>query len=235
MLKNLYDLSKIKEDNYRQIDDQMVEDLAASIAEVGLQEPIKLFEIKETKELYVISGHHRLRAMKKLAEQPEYKNPSFQAFIIQGTTKEYQSRPTFINAVMSNSMRKDLELLDRAHAWQKLRTMGMKASEIARMVNKDKRTVEMTLNVDLLPEKTKQYIRKESRLKDSQIYKVAARYKRESWIDPIEMLQKFLNEKRQGAVAKSSTIRINPPAFKCRLQSESDLSESQVDQVMRLL
>ena len=81
MLKNLYDLDAIKTDNYRDLNPKIVDDLTQSIMEVGLQEPIQLYHIEETGELYVISGHHRLAAMKRVKKHPMHQGMVFQAHV----------------------------------------------------------------------------------------------------------------------------------------------------------
>jgi ParB family chromosome partitioning protein len=158
VLRNLYDLDSIKSDNYRPLDPHAVEALAASIKEVGLQEPIQLFEVNETKELFVISGHHRLEALKKVKRDPTHAHKIFQALITTGTTDDLKSQKTAISSVVSNILRTDLTIIDRAEAYQRLKDRGASAKEIGRMVQKDKRTIEMTLNVAQIPDESKEFV-----------------------------------------------------------------------------
>ena len=112
MLKNLYDLKSIKTDNYRKLDEKTVLELVESIKTVGLQEPIQLFIINETREYIVVSGHHRLEAIKRIKDEPKYSEKVFQAEVTRGSLTDYLSEETAIKSVMANSMRKDMVLVE---------------------------------------------------------------------------------------------------------------------------
>ena len=203
MLKNLYDLNKIKSDNYRDIDVDAVESLANSIKTVGLQEPIRLFEIEETGEQYVISGHHRLEALKRVKRDPDFSHQIFQAFVMSGDKDTYNSQKVAISSVLSNMLRTNLAIVDRAEAFAKLKRTGMSAAEIAKVVGKDKRTIEMTLNVALLPKEIKTYIKENPKLKDSLVYRESVKLKKDPNHDVLSALRdsQDMKGKRAGASA----------------------------------
>ena len=239
MLRNLYDLDSIKCDNYRPLNEEAVEKLCASIKEVGLKEPIHLFEVAATKELYVISGHHRLEALKKVKRDKSHAHKIFQALVTTGSESELYSLKTVEGSVISNMLRTDLGIIDRAQAYLRLKNKGKSAKDIGKMVQKDKRTIEMTLNVALIPEVSKEFVRQNPKLKDSTVYKLAVKYKKEPDFD----IQKALEEaaqkrtKRAGASkeAKKGEIRVKPKEFKETLLAETNLSESDIDKVIFLL
>ena len=235
MIRNLDDLKAIKHDNHRRISKSAVDSLVKSIKEVGLQEPIRLFEIAATGELYVVSGHHRLEAMKRVQDDPAFAGRVFSAWVVKGTQEEYESQKTVINAVLSNMLRTDLDLLDRAGAYSKLRATGLSAAAIAAMVNKDKRTIEMTLNVALLPEDVQDWIRKHPKIKDSVVYKLAARYKREPDLNLIRLLRESLAPRGRLVQGATAMVRVNKTEFREKLTQQDFLTQSQIDQILSIL
>lgn len=239
MLRNLYDLDQIKEDNYRPLDQAAVDALAASIKEVGLQEPIRLFEVVDTKELHVISGHHRLAALKKIKKDPRYAHKIFQAFILQGSQEDLKSQKTAIHSLISNVLRNDLALIDRAEAYHRLRERGASAQEIGRMVHKDKRTIEMTLNVALLPQEAKDFVRNAPRLRDSTVYRLAVKLKKDPNFDIMGQLKEAAapRHQRQGASVQTNgfNFRANRPVIQERLEKTAHFSGSDIERILQVL
>lgn len=229
MIRNLYDLNHIRHDNYRPIDEEAVENLTRSIKEVGLQEPISLFEVQETRVMYVISGHHRLEAMKNVMRDPDH-DQVFKAWVTRGTEEEYQSQKTAVQSVMANMLRTDLGLLDRAAAYRRLRDSGLSASAIAGMVNRDKRTIEMTLNVSLLPEDVKAWIRSHKKIKDSVVYRLAAQKKRQPDLDVMYELIKSQRPQHK----KIKRLSVQPERLSRALAAEG-LNQGQIDRVLAAL
>lgn len=234
MLKNIYDLEKIEGANYREISEEAVAALVTSIKEVGLQEPIQLFEVAESGKLYVVSGHHRLEAMKRVSRDPQYSHRVFQAYVTTGTAEELASQKVAIRAVVANVLRKDLSLVERAQAYHKLRETGISAASISRMVHKDKRTIEMTLNVALLPPQALAFIQEQERLKDSVVYKLAVKYKKDPQFDILAALKESLAQRRKGAVAKD-VVRFNRSAAHDRLVAEGGFSNEVAARIIAIL
>lgn len=236
MLTNLFEVDHIRSDNYREIDRDTVNGLVESIKKVGLQEPLKLFEIEGSGEVYVVSGHHRLEAIRKIKRIPEFAHQIFQALIIKGTKEEYLGQKTAIASVVANMLRKNLEIVDRAEAFTKLKKSGLSASEIGSIVNKDKRTVEMTLNVGLLDAAVKEFIKETPTLKDSVVYKVAVKYKKDPTLEPIALLKASLEQKRQGAVQNEPKLtKVYRDQFKTRLMNEGGFDQKTVARIIGLL
>lgn len=235
MIRNIFDLDIIQSDNYRPLDEPTVAALTESIRQVGLQEPIKLFEILDTKALYVISGHHRLEALRRIKRDPRYKHKVFQAIVMTGTKEEYESKKTAIASVMANMLRKDLDIIDRAMAYHKLKETGLSAKEIGLMVHKDRRTIEMTLNVALLPEEARDFVKQHNEIKDSSVYQIAVKAKKDPAFKPLAALHEQVMKKRQGASAAARLPRFAPEIARDLLVAEAGLSDETVTQIMDIL
>ena len=235
MLKNLYDLDSIKSDNYRNLDMNTVEKLRQSILAVGLQEPIQLFQVNETGELFVVSGHHRLEAIRQIKAKPQHQDMVFQAEVVRGSQFEYRSQNTAIKSVMANSMRKDMVLVDRAKAYQKLLAAGLDVETIALMVDKDDTTIRKTLLVAKLPEKVLDYIQSTPKLRDSLVYKFAAKYNKDSSFDVLAALSELQTSslKRQGA--RTKTFRVDKEKFSKKLEGTGEFSPQQIDKILGCL
>ncbi len=227
MLKNLYDLDVIQSDNYRKIDPKIVDSLVVSILEIGLQEPIRLFQIEETGELFMISGHHRLEAMRKIKRNPLYQKKVFQAYVMRGSQKEYLSQETAIKSVMANSLRPDISLVDRAGALLKLVQVGLSLEDIAKMLNEERLQVQKLLAVATLPEDVRDFIHEHPRLKDSVVIKFALRYEQDQSFQIIEAFQEVLGRKRQGASSK-----LNRRNFRERLEATGEFNAQQILKIM---
>ncbi len=124
-----------------------IEELAASIREQGILQPMIVKEIGENR-YELICGERRLRAAKHcgLAEVP---------VVIKDVAEE-----KFLEwALIENIQRQDLNALEEAEAYRRLaeeRTLSQ--DEIAKRVGKSRSTVTNTLRLLRLPEEVKAYI-----------------------------------------------------------------------------
>ncbi|SMF06222.1 ParB/RepB/Spo0J family partition protein [Pseudobacteriovorax antillogorgiicola] len=236
MLKNLYDLDTIKSDNYRSLDEDTVDKLVRSILAIGLQEPIHLFHVNETGELFVISGHHRLEAIRRIKSDPRHAHLVFQAEVVRGSIEEYQSQCTAIKSVMANAMRKDMALLDRATAYAKLLDSGLDLETIGLMVDESPASVKKTLGINELPREVIEFIRENPKLRDSVVFKFAARFQKDPSFDMVAALQDVLNQKnvRRGA-QKRSGPRVNKNRIGERLAATGQFSHDQIKTVLTCL
>jgi ParB family transcriptional regulator, chromosome partitioning protein len=121
-------------------DDAALTELAASIGEVGILQPIVVSR-DEDGTLYLIAGERRWRAARKagLATVPA---------VVRGTTGE----TTLVEALVENLQRQDLTPLEEAHAYkQLLENSGMSQEKIAERVGKSRPAVSNTLRLLQLP------------------------------------------------------------------------------------
>ncbi len=120
-------------------DDESLEELAASMKEVGVLQPIV---VTGDKNGYVlIAGERRWRAAKRagLAEIP-------------AVVREATGHSTLVEALVENVQRQDLTPLEEAHAYQQLlENYGMTQEQVATRVGKSRPTISNTLRLLQLP------------------------------------------------------------------------------------
>lgn len=121
-------------------DEETLSELAASIATVGVLQPVVLTR-HDDGALYLIAGERRWRAARKagLATIPA---------VIRGDTGE----TTLVAALIENVQRQDLTPLEEAHAYkQLLENTGMSQEQVADQVGKSRPAVSNTLRLLQLP------------------------------------------------------------------------------------
>jgi len=121
-------------------DEEAMGELAASIREVGVLQPVVLARDEEGSH-YLIAGERRWRAARKagLSTIPA---------VVRGTTGE----STLVEALVENVQRQDLTPLEEAHAYrQLLEDTGMNQEELARRLGRSRPAVSNTLRLLALP------------------------------------------------------------------------------------
>jgi ParB family chromosome partitioning protein len=121
-------------------DDQTLQELAASITEVGVLQPVVVSR-EDDGTLQLIAGERRWRAARKagLATIPA---------VVRGATGE----TTLVEALVENVQRQDLTPLEEAHAYkQLLENTGMNQEQVAEKVGKSRPAVSNTLRLLQLP------------------------------------------------------------------------------------
>lgn len=121
-------------------DDQTLEELAASIEEVGVLQPVVLSR-EDDGTLYLIAGERRWRAARRagLTTIPA---------VVRGSTGD----TTLVEALVENLQRQDLTPLEEAHAYkQLLENTGMNQDQVAKRVGKSRPAVSNTLRLLQLP------------------------------------------------------------------------------------
>ena len=125
----------------KQFDSEALEDLASSIREHGIIQPLILIPAEEANHYNLIAGERRLRAAKILGlnEVPA---------IIRSATAQQQLE----FAIIENVQREDLNPLERARAYQDLLDgFSLTHEDIARRVGKSRVSVTNTLRLLNLP------------------------------------------------------------------------------------
>lgn len=124
-----------------QFNDEGLEDLANSIREHGIIQPLILISAEEANHYILIAGERRLRAAKiaGLTEVPA---------IIRSATEQQQLE----FAIIENVQREDLNPLERARAYQSLLDgFSLTHDDIAKQVGKSRVSVTNTLRLLNLP------------------------------------------------------------------------------------
>lgn len=121
-------------------DDESLSELAASIEEVGVLQPIVVSR-EDDGTLYLIAGERRWRAARKAGL------PTIPA-VVRGATGD----TTLVEALVENVQRQDLTPLEEAHAYkQLLENTGMNQEQVAERVGKSRSAVSNTLRLLQLP------------------------------------------------------------------------------------
>lgn len=121
-------------------DDETLEELAASITEVGVLQPVVVSR-EDDGTLYLIAGERRWRAARKagLTTIPA---------VVRGATGD----TTLVEALIENVQRQDLTPLEEAHAYkQLLENTGMNQEQVAERVGKSRPAISNTLRLLQLP------------------------------------------------------------------------------------
>ena len=120
-------------------DDEALEELAASIEEVGVLQPVV---VRRSEGGYVlVAGERRWRAAKKAGLDS-----------IPAVVRESSDDSALVEALIENVQRQDLTPLEEAHAYkQLLEEYGMTQEEVAQRVGKSRPAVANTLRLLQLP------------------------------------------------------------------------------------
>jgi ParB family chromosome partitioning protein len=127
-------------------DDDSLEELAASMKEVGVLQPIV---VTGGEDGYVlVAGERRWRAAKRagLTEIP-------------AVVRESTGQPTLVEALIENVQRQDLTPLEEAHAYQQLlENYGMTQEQVASRVGKSRPAISNTLRLLQLPQEVQDMV-----------------------------------------------------------------------------
>jgi ParB family chromosome partitioning protein len=127
-------------------DDEALEEMAASIREVGMLQPIV---VTGNEDGYVlIAGERRWRAAKRAG-----------LHTIPAVVREATGRSTLVEALVENVQRQDLTPLEEAHAYQQLlENYGMTQDQVADRVGKSRPSISNTLRLLQLPEAVQEMV-----------------------------------------------------------------------------
>lgn len=121
-------------------DDETLNELAASIVEVGVLQPVVVSR-GDDGALFLIAGERRWRAARKAGMTTI---PA----VVRGATGD----TTLVEALVENVQRQDLTPLEEAHAYkQLLENSGMSQDQVAKRVGKSRPAVSNTLRLLQLP------------------------------------------------------------------------------------
>ena len=125
------------------------DNLVNSIKETGLGEPVKYR--KEDDKLFIVDGHRRWTAFRKLASEGLEQFSTIPAVEFVGDYKRYQ--------IVSNTLREDLNAMEEARAYEKIKEILKEESEdekvthtkIGNIVGKAQNTISEILALNKLP------------------------------------------------------------------------------------
>ncbi|AWI33847.1 ParB/RepB/Spo0J family partition protein [Helicobacter apodemus] len=130
-------------------DNKSLQELADSISEHGLLQPVLVYEnTKEADSYYLIAGERRLRASKIAGES------SIKAIIV-----EVQEEKLRELALIENIQREDLNPIDLAHSYKELiEDCGITHEEVAKRISKSRTQITNTLRLLELDKEVQQCI-----------------------------------------------------------------------------
>ncbi len=132
-------------------DDEALQDLANSIGEKGVIEPLIVRRDPATEKLELIAGERRLRASRiaGLTEVPV-------------VTMEATEEESLELAIIENIQRENLNAMEEAEAYRHLTGFGLSQEEVAKKVGKGRATVANYMRLLALPEEVKEALRNDS-------------------------------------------------------------------------
>ncbi len=131
----------------RSFDDQTLEDLAASIREHGLMQPILVRQVRD-QGFEIIAGERRWRACQKAGLKT-----------IDVIVKDLADTEVFEWALIENIQREDLNPIEEAEAYKRLLTeTGMTQETLAVRVSKDRSTIANSLRLLKLPDEVRRQV-----------------------------------------------------------------------------
>jgi ParB family chromosome partitioning protein len=137
----------------KEFDQDSIAELAASIAEHGLLQPVTVRRRPDGEGYYLILGERRFRAHQHLGRQ------RIEAIIL----REVSEARAFELALIENLQREDLPAVDVAAGYARLKDeFGYTDEQIADRLKKGRTTVTQLLSINRLPEKIKQEARREN-------------------------------------------------------------------------
>jgi len=148
------DVEKIKANPYqprKDFDPIALEDLSESIRMYGLLQPITVTRIETEKEDVGIAVHYELISGERRTRAARLAGLSQIPSIIRA--KEEDARTKLELAIIENIQREDLNVIDRARAFQQLvKEFGFKHAEVAKKMNKSREYVTNSMRLLSLPE-----------------------------------------------------------------------------------
>lgn len=134
----------------KQFAEQEIEELASSIRELGVLQPVLVRPSGQNKGAYeIVAGERRWRAAQRA-----------EILQIPVIIKSFNDRETLEVAIVENVQRSDLSPLEEAAAYQRLiDEFSLSQKEVARKVGKDRSSVANYIRLLKLPEAVQQYLR----------------------------------------------------------------------------
>jgi ParB family chromosome partitioning protein len=127
-------------------DDETLEELAASLKEVGVLQPIVV--TRGESGYVLIAGERRWRAARRAGLR-----------VIPAVLRGSVGDSTLVEALVENVQRQDLTPLEEAHAYQQLlENYGMNQEQVASRVGKSRPTISNTLRLLQLPDDVQEMV-----------------------------------------------------------------------------
>lgn len=132
-----------------EFDDSSIEELAQSIKEIGLQEPLTVKSDPKGEFFTLINGERRYRALKRLAGD-QFSNTLVECKV---QLKNVDTDIVELVQIADNMVRKDLTVSEQAKTVKRLSDKGLTLDKIGAAIGKDKTSVSKLLSLSEMPER----------------------------------------------------------------------------------
>lgn len=244
---NVIDIDLLCENNHRIIDEESrdYKKTFDSILLAGVLDPIRLFfDMYNTSGpcIVIIAGHARTRIVKTIREfKPETKLPAILEIPKPGDTKE-DAIKRYLTAAVTNIVRSKLRGIERARAIQDLLKVGMKNDQISVALGVNRKVVERSKNLLILPDEIQQFITENiSKIRENRVFDIAQKYKnlfndgKES--EALENCRRDLLvelNSTHSSVRKNRGLVVNIDQFKARLVI-AQVPSSTIEKIIAIL
>jgi len=235
----LTDIVRDEEQPRREFDQDAIEALAASIKEHGVLQPIVV--TKEEGKYKIVAGERRWRASKIAGLET-----------IPAIIRTLDSQNRLELSIIENAQREDLNAIELATAYAKLKTQfNLTSEDIAAKIGKSEQTVQNTLRLLTLPDDVKKTMVKEKLTEgvmrplvsrdEETIRKVLPKIIEEGWTarkveryfastkkkSSAALIKKHQDHKTEDALSAkyNAVVRINNKSLTFRCKTESDLKK----------
>jgi ParB family chromosome partitioning protein len=230
------DINLIEPNPYQprfEIDD--VNELKASIAKLGLLQPLTVSKVKPNGKYTLIYGHRRLQALKEL-------NKDDVEVLIEDNSDE-QLR---LKALAENSQRKDLDFLELAFAYKEiLDTKKISYDELAQDVNKSKAYISQVLSILKLNSKVREKIKEEkyktlsvlnklNQVENNEQLDVYEKIKKLTRDEAVDYINMYIKESATPKERKNLEIKNNRGKYNIKLNTNNLSSEEKKEAISKL-
>ncbi len=173
----------LQEDNDRVIKtySQSFQELVESVrSATRVREEISLFYDPTKEKVLIKSGHRRTKAVMQIryGSLPFHAMLPVKVKIPHPENIEKDSRDQEIVAVISNFQRENLKGVERARSMARLSKAGLSIAEISRLMSVNRKTIERSLNIALLPDDVQLFMLENSeKVTEREAIRVATLYK----------------------------------------------------------
>ena len=225
LVKVPFDKITVREGFNRRTDFYEIEELAASIEQIGLKVPLTVDVLKDG--LVVLTdGERRYRAIKMIREQHNNDIPEYDSVLCMINDRDI-SELDRLCVMMSTQSAKAFHPLDEAEAFQQMKTgymgtPGLSITEIAARVGRSVPYVEQRLLLAEMSSEEKKLIR------DGKMTSTAAVELMRREENPEARVEKVKEANAKGKKLKVKDVKVNPILYLCEdiLKKTKELYES---------
>lgn len=214
-------LEKIKAGRFQprtQFNQESIDELAESIANQGVIQPIVLREISKDK-YEIIAGERRFRACQKLASMPEYADKAPKE--IPAIIRNVDNKAALAMALAENIDREDMTLADEANGILRLiEETGMNQADVVKMLGKGKKWVSTRVSLARSNKAIRDFIQAGYSRDADGLYELARLYEHNADA-AAELMSKWDNEPEVRTSLRLQVIRLRDALTSAESEQEN--------------